>query len=117
MKKVVIVALVLTISLFASACGGEKGEEARIEEAIYKAEQYREAFNDGGLYAIYCFEGALKSLDGCYIDADGFVNIIDTIEAWYGEEAAEEIRDVILDNIDDFSAFEDALDSVSEEFK
>ena len=127
MKKYIGFLLILLVLLVSGCSDGsqyrgesvdEKRNEARIEAELYEMEQYKEAYNEGGLYAIYCFEGIIQSIRSDYISEDVIYEILELIESRYGEEAAEDIRDCIdVEFIDIYSMLEDPLKSLTEEFK
>lgn len=143
MKKIISICLILVISLTICACSegshwrgeysAELRSEARIEKELYEMEQYKEAYNEGGLYAIHCFEGILQSIDtrdygetGYYISADNLKKFIDNIEHYYGADISDELRDILVEYLSygdtpSYTAYkaqiESALDSLVYEFK
>ena len=99
MRKSVIVCLAFIVFMFA-ACSDGRSSESKLEEELYmKQEVYEEAYNQ----AIYDIKGELGKYAWCVcIDQEDLAEAIVKNSVNYGltEEEAEDLRDMILSDID-----------------
>lgn len=99
MRKSVIVCLAFIVFMFA-ACSDGRSSESKLEDELYmKQEVYEEAYNQ----AIYDIKGELGKYTWCVcIDQEDLAEAIVKNSVNYGltEEEAEDLRDMILSDID-----------------
>ena len=105
MKKAVIVCILIFVVLFA-ACSDGRSSEAKLEDELYmKQKIYEEAYTQ----AIYDIKGDLERW-AWYIcvDREDLVDAIVSNSVNYGltEEEAEDLRDMILSDIDGMDMYD-----------
>ena len=110
MTKKLIICLILVIFLLA-ACSDGQSSEAKLEDELYmKQKIYQEAYDQ----AVYDIKGELGEWAWCIcVDQGELVDAIINNSITYGltDEEAEDLRDMILSDIDG-TTMKDIIDDI-----